>query len=1856
MGLALAGVPALAADELCAEVKIEILQELTLERQAFEASMRITNSLDSFALEDISVSVDFRDASGSTITATSDSSASDAAFFIRLDDTQGVSGLASGADGAVAHGVIDPKGVGEIRWLIIPTAESGGQTDDGALYFVGATLNYEYGGKRETVQVAPDSIVVKPQPQLTLDYFLTREVVADDAFTPELEPAKPYTLGLRMTNTGYGTASNVQIDSAQPTIVENEQGLAVDFKILGSYLDGQPASDSLLINFGNIPAREVSVGRWIMESSLSGEFTEFSANFTHADALGGELTSLLSATNAHLLVKDVVLDLPGRDSVRDFLALDQAGELFLFESERTGADTLACQNCVAVAAPQATLGAEQVGIRNLDFAAESGPVHLKVSDPYAGSKVLVRAVRSDGKILDPANLWLSQSRAEDNRSFDYFINLFDINSSGSYSLYFADSSELPQPPVIRPISDRTTYEGGQLGFLLQSSDPNGTIPQLSLARLPAGATFEDKGNGTGVFNWHPAVGQTGDYQLAFTATDGALSSQLDVTVRVNPAADKDGDGLDDDWEQEHFGNLDRDGSGDFDDDGRSDQTEFEEQTDPTVAEVVPGVPQLDSPIYDGEILAGAEQPLLPQLSIRNGAHSEADQVVYLFEVYADQALTTLIASARIEEGADTTIWAITEAELAEGQGFADNSHYYWRARAELANDNSLASQWLNSRFFINTANDAPTAPQVSQPADSTLVASLQPTLAVTNASDVDLDNLSYGFDLFSESDSETALYSITGLTAGEQGETRWQVPQPLSEDSRYRWQTWAEDSHGLRSYSELAGFQVSLENHPPTQPAIEYPADGLRVSALDAEDGLSLRIANATDPEWQPLGYAFEIDKVNTFDSADWLSSGVISEGAGSTEWAITGLVENTHYYWRAKASDGEAESVWVQGQFFVNTYNDAPPLPTAMNPGMDAVVESLQPRFELTPVTDPDSTVVHYHFELYSDSSLTNWVASAQGSESGWAPEFELLDNQSYYWRFRTSDEEGGDSGWSASHHFFTNENGYNDAPEFNFVLPDQQIILEQPELLIQWSDSDPDSNARISLFYSDVEGGGSAAKTLIVADLAEDPDAEQDQFLWNAGQLPPGRYQISAEISDGDHLVAADACCDLVVPPQNKTLSITPLTELASDESGTRYISVEVVLDYPLEAGSSLTLNYSLSDEAEATIEGDSFLYFTADNWDQPQTIRIKGRDDCEIDGDASYSLIFQAVASDDEAYAGYLPGGLALVNSDNEQPGQELFICDYQLLSQTAVEGSELSEYQFRARLNNEGVSLKSASAQLMLLPGVEEEPLELISAGSLQFDAIASGTSKLSNETFTLRHKSGEPLPAGRLSWSITPGDAEEVLQGNDDNNRLYGTEADDVIEGLGGNDLLKGGAGNDTLIGGSGADTIYGEAGDDLIVITGSDPYADRVDGGEGYDVIQGGYGDDEIRLSYIKSVEEIDGQGGRNVILGTSANNRLDFSNTRLVNIDYIDGLAGNDTIYGSQGDDTLIGNSGSDYLFGNGGNDTFVIEGNDAGIDRIAGGEGIDQLIGGEGDDRFRLSYFANDYRVEQIDGRGGINIIEGSESSNHIDLSETQLSNIARIEGLGGNDQLKGSQGDDVLLGGDGNDALYGNGGDDRFIFSSSDSGYDRYNGGDGIDTLQGSVLDDDFRISYFGKDWRVEIIDGDGGVNRILGSDSNNSLDFRGVELISIAQIEGGKGNDYIYGSDGADVIIGGEGNDYHSGGGGDDRFLLTPGDSGYDRYSGGDGVDRLEGTDADDLGPGIKEVVVEAFEAPGFDRASAGEIPWVEINREPAAAQVTAAPLLAIGFGLAGSRQIKVGYGRTRLQNNTPESRSPRGCKR
>ena len=247
-----------------------------------------------------------------------------------------------------------------------------------------------------------------------------------------------------------------------------------------------------------------------------------------------------------------------------------------------------------------------------------------------------------------------------------------------------------------------------------------------------------------------------------------------------------------------------------------------------------------------------------------------------------------------------------------------------------------------------------------------------------------------------------------------------------------------------------------------------------------------------------------------------------------------------------------------------------------------------------------------------------------------------------------------------------------------------------------------------------------------------------------------------------------------------------------------------------------------------------------------------------------------------------------------------------------------------------------------------------------------------------------------------------------------------------------------------------------------------------------------------------------------------------------------------------------IVGGVGTDNLKGEAGDDIFLVSGTDGGHDRFEGGAGYYVVQGSVGDDTFRMYQFTGAATVERIDGNGGYDIVAGTTSSDTLDFSGTELVGIARIDGGLGNDAITGSAGNDVIVGGVGTDNLKGEAGDDVFLVSGTDAGHDRFEGGDGYDVIQGSAGDDTFRIYQYTGTATVEKIEGGGGFDVIAGTGSSDTLDFSGTELVGIARIDGGLGNDAITGSAGNDVIVGGVGTDRLTGGQGSDTYRLGRGD--------------------------------------------------------------------------------------------------------
>ncbi|WP_445679178.1 beta strand repeat-containing protein [Radicibacter daui] len=423
--------------------------------------------------------------------------------------------------------------------------------------------------------------------------------------------------------------------------------------------------------------------------------------------------------------------------------------------------------------------------------------------------------------------------------------------------------------------------------------------------------------------------------------------------------------------------------------------------------------------------------------------------------------------------------------------------------------------------------------------------------------------------------------------------------------------------------------------------------------------------------------------------------------------------------------------------------------------------------------------------------------------------------------------------------------------------------------------------------------------------------------------------------------------------------------------------------------------------------------------------------------------------------------------------------------------------------------------------------------------------------------------------------------------------IIGTTGNDVINGNGGyHDELYGGSGNDTINAGYGDDYLSGGSGDDILR------------SGAGDDVLYGGTGNDTL-----------DGGAGYDVAYYSSSTSGVTASvswDGRHLTGTVSDGLGGTDTlidveaIVGSSYDDTLTVDDYGIILVGGDGNDTlktsaYSILYGDGGNDTLTA-DFQSELYGGEGDDK--LTAGANSY-LEGDDGddtlnAGGYSILYGDAGNDTLTAGEQ-----SNLYG-GDDDDTLTAGGYSILYGDAGNDTLragvqsnlYGGDGDDTLTAAS----YSYLEGGDGNDTLgtgSYSYLDggagndtlsaysnstvnggdgDDYITAWF--DCYVMAGAGDDNVTGggyIYGEDGNDTISISGTGY----EVDGGSGDDKIYGNTYSDTMYGGIGDD------------ILDGYNGDDYLSGGDGDDYLIGNLGDDyLIGGAGSDIFSYYIIPGF----------------------------------------------------------------
>ena len=314
---------------------------------------------------------------------------------------------------------------------------------------------------------------------------------------------------------------------------------------------------------------------------------------------------------------------------------------------------------------------------------------------------------------------------------------------------------------------------------------------------------------------------------------------------------------------------------------------------------------------------------------------------------------------------------------------------------------------------------------------------------------------------------------------------------------------------------------------------------------------------------------------------------------------------------------------------------------------------------------------------------------------------------------------------------------------------------------------------------------------------------------------------------------------------------------------------------------------------------------------------------------------------------------------------------------------------------------------------------------------------------------------------------------------------------------------------------------------------------------------------------------------------------------------------SGNDTLFGTQGPDRIDGGGGNDKIYGLRGNDTLL------------GGSGNDTLIGGLN--------LAEDGAHESTGGR---NVLDGGPGNDHM---------TAGYAGRSGSTWSPAPGSDTfVFRPGHGHDVVYGAWG--------STLGREFYGASEKID-LSGfgsraptwsevsarlSVVNAASDTGRYAESVRLDLSDFGGGSITFwnIDRDDLDASDFIGLRTeppppapppsspsfipapapnaspaatergtSGADTLQGGTGNDNVYGEGGNDALLGGDGNDYIYGGAGNDRIW---GQGGNDALDGGAGSDLIYGLAGNDtIAGGADRDIVLAGDGDDAIRGDAGD---------------------------------------------------------
>lgn len=406
-------------------IHMSIDQSLTLERQAFNAQLLLHNDTD-FPIYEFGMNVITKDEFGQIITE--DENSESCPLFFQIPVLTGINAI----DGS---GYIPPQSDVLIHWLIIPKVGSGGE--NGIDYLLQGHFTFSINDTTLEYFTADENITIKPTPLLDIEYAIPEIFIENE----------PFYMSTAISNNGYDTAHNVQLESGQPQLeCYDDQGNSVpcgnyNIEILGGFMDDKYQTNSMIINYGDISSSTTKVGYWEFLSTFSGTVTDFTATINHSNDLGGESTSLVNGVSTNILYQMIgygnysnylsyQLSNKNTDSLVHLIAIDStfnsSPDYLLNASNGDHYNLSVLQSNII---HPATIQEPYV---TLNLINNEGWINTSIGKPFGNNKVIDKIINNTGLVLNNKQYWIENNQ----------INLIDYAlTNGSYTITFRDLIE-----------------------------------------------------------------------------------------------------------------------------------------------------------------------------------------------------------------------------------------------------------------------------------------------------------------------------------------------------------------------------------------------------------------------------------------------------------------------------------------------------------------------------------------------------------------------------------------------------------------------------------------------------------------------------------------------------------------------------------------------------------------------------------------------------------------------------------------------------------------------------------------------------------------------------------------------------------------------------------------------------------------------------------------------------------------------------------------------------------------------------------------------------------------------------------------------------------------------------------------------------------------------------------------------------------------------------------------------------------------------------------------------------------------------------------------------------------------------